>query len=121
MVKTTNRLLEKTNLRKLFAKSERYHYQLKTLLFCLFFICTLNSFSQVELKGKVIDFITYLPLKTLDSLVIANALKKPWSDDIFIQRPYNKEFWKNYNVLLESEEEKKLVEDLSKRATLFRE
>ena len=56
-----------------------------------------------------------------DSLVIANALKKPWSDDIFIQRPYNKEFWKNYNVLLESEEEKKLVEDLSKRATLFRE
>ena len=63
MVKTTNRLLEKTNLRKLFAKSERYHYQLKTLLFCLFFICTLNSFSQVELKGKVIDFITYLPLE----------------------------------------------------------
>ena len=56
-----------------------------------------------------------------DSLVIVNALKKPWSDDIFIQRPYNKEFWKNYNVLLESEEEKKLVEDLSKRATLFRE
>jgi len=56
-----------------------------------------------------------------DSLVIVNALKKVWSDDIFIQRPYNKEFWKNYNVLLESEEEKKLVEDLSKRATLFRE
>jgi hypothetical protein len=56
-----------------------------------------------------------------DSLVIVNTLKKPWSDDIFIQRPYNKEFWKNYNVLLESEEEKKLVEDLSKRATLFRE
>jgi hypothetical protein len=53
--------------------------------------------------------------------VIANALKKPWSDDIFIQRPYNKEFWKNYNVLLESEEEKKLGEDLSKRAILFRE
>ena len=53
--------------------------------------------------------------------MIVNALKKVWSDDIFIQRPYNKEFWKNYNVLLESEEEKKLVEDLSKRATLFRE
>ena len=29
----------------------------------MFFICTLNSFSQVELKGKVIDFITYLPLE----------------------------------------------------------
>ena len=59
MVKTTNRLLEKTNL----VKVERYNYQSKILLFWLFFICTLNSFSQVELKGKVIDFITYLPLE----------------------------------------------------------
>ena len=32
-----------------------------------------------------------------------------------------KNFGKNYNVLLESEEEKKLGEDLSKRAILFRE
>ena len=50
-----------------------------------------------------------------------NLVKVERSDDIFIQRPYNKEFWKNYNVLLESEEEKKLGEDLSKRAILFRE
>ena len=63
MVKTTNRLLEKTNLRRLLVKDEQYKYQSKTLLFWLFFICTLNSFSQVELKGKVIDFITYLPLE----------------------------------------------------------
>ena len=57
MVKTTNRLLEKTNLRRLLVKDERYNYQSKTLLFWLFFICTLNSFSQVELKGKVIDAV----------------------------------------------------------------
>ena len=56
-----------------------------------------------------------------DSEMISNELKNPWSDDIFIQRPYNKEFWENYNILLEGEEEEKLVQDLSKRATLFKE
>lgn len=56
-----------------------------------------------------------------DPEAIAEALQKPWSDDIFVQRPYNKEFWKNYNVLLESEEEEKLIQDLSKRATLYKE
>lgn len=54
-----------------------------------------------------------------DSTAIANALRKEWSEDIFSPRPYNKEFWKNYNVLLESEEEEKLIQDLSQRASLF--
>ncbi len=56
-----------------------------------------------------------------DPVIISDALQNTWSDDIFIQRPYNKEFWENYNILLESEEEEKLVQDLSKRATLFKE
>ena len=56
-----------------------------------------------------------------DSTLIKQELQKTWSDDIFLQRPYNKEFWANYNILLESEEEEKLVQDLSKRATLFKE
>jgi len=56
-----------------------------------------------------------------DPDVISEALQKPWSDDIFLQRPYNNEFWENYNILLESEEEEKLVQDLSKRATFFKE
>ena len=51
---------------------------------------------------------------------IAQELDKEWSEDIFSPRPYNKEFWKNYNVLLESEEEEKLIQDLSKRASLFK-
>ncbi|RMA56706.1 carboxypeptidase-like regulatory domain-containing protein [Ulvibacter antarcticus] len=55
-----------------------------------------------------------------DPELISEALQQPWSEDIFMQRPYNKEFWKNYNVLLESEEEEKLIQDLSKRATLFK-
>ncbi|WP_310990953.1 carboxypeptidase-like regulatory domain-containing protein [Aequorivita marina] len=44
-----------------------------------------------------------------------------WSADIFLSKPYNAAFWKNYNVLLESKEEEKLILDLSKRATLFKE
>ena len=55
-----------------------------------------------------------------DPDLVSEALKKDWSEDIFKSRPYNKEFWKNYNVLLESEEEEKLIQDLSKRATLFK-
>ena len=55
-----------------------------------------------------------------DSTTISQALQKEWSEDIFSPRPYNKQFWKNYNVLLESEEEEKLIQDLSKRATLFK-
>lgn len=44
------------------------------------------------------------------------ALQKEWSSDIFSTRPYNATFWENYNVLLESEEEGKFIEDLSERA-----
>ncbi len=43
-----------------------------------------------------------------------------WSEDLFSPRPYNKDFWKNYNVLLESKEEEKLIQDLSSRASLFK-
>ena len=55
-----------------------------------------------------------------DPELIEEALKKEWSEDIFSSKPYNKTFWKNYNVLLESEEEEKLIQDLSTRASLFK-
>jgi CarboxypepD_reg-like domain len=55
-----------------------------------------------------------------DPEIVSEALQKDWSENIFSSKPYNKEFWKNYNVLLESEEEEKLIQDLSKRATLFK-
>ncbi|MEL6812058.1 MAG: carboxypeptidase-like regulatory domain-containing protein [Bacteroidota bacterium] len=55
-----------------------------------------------------------------DPEVIDEALQKEWSEDIFLSKPYNESFWKNYNVLLESEEEEKLIRDLSQRATLFK-
>ncbi len=55
-----------------------------------------------------------------DDVVIENALQKPWDSDIFAPRPYNNAFWKNYNIILESEEDEQLIKDLSKRASLFK-
>jgi len=57
----------------------------------------------------------------LDKETIQLELDKNWDSDIFSSKPYNKEFWKNYNVLLESEEEQKLIKDLTKKAQLFKE
>ncbi|MGB3606814.1 MAG: carboxypeptidase-like regulatory domain-containing protein [Psychroserpens sp.] len=56
----------------------------------------------------------------LDKEVIKTQLAKEWDMDIFSPKPYDKAFWKTYNVLLESEEDEKLIEDLSQRASLFK-
>ena len=56
----------------------------------------------------------------LDPKAIEGALKKPWDPDIFAAKPYNKEFWRNYNTLLESEEDQKLIQDLTKRSSLYK-
>jgi len=54
-------------------------------------------------------------------LVNQEVRENEWTGDIFSPKAYNPEFWKNYNVLLESQEEEKLIQDLSKRATLYKE
>lgn len=78
-----------------FDKDEQYYYAIQEILFT--------------------DIIQ-------DPDLIEEELKEnKWTADIFSPKPYNAEFWKNYNVLLESEEEEKLIQDLSKRATLFKE
>lgn len=57
-----------------------------------------------------------------DPLIIAEETGSgDWSADIFSPKAYNPDFWKNYNVLLEGEEEEKLIRDLTRRATLFKE
>ena len=53
-------------------------------------------------------------------LIKQELQQNDWAADIFSSKPYNESFWKNYNVLLESKEEEKLILDLSKRATLFK-
>ncbi|TYA54741.1 carboxypeptidase-like regulatory domain-containing protein [Formosa maritima] len=52
---------------------------------------------------------------------IARAIENGWDADLFSPKPYNKDFWKNYNTLLESKEEEKLIQDLTKRYSLFKE
>ena len=56
----------------------------------------------------------------LDPEKIQLALTQDWDPDIFSIKPYNKSFWKNYNTLLESEEDEKLIQDLTKRSSLFK-
>ena len=53
-----------------------------------------------------------------DTKVINTLLTESWDDDLFSPRPYNAEFWKDYNVLLESNEQQKLIQDLEKNIKL---
>lgn len=78
-----------------FDKGEQYYYTIQEILF--------NDIIQ-------------------DPEVINQELREnDWSADIFLSKPYNASFWENYNVLLESKEEEKLIQDLSKRASLYKE
>jgi len=73
-------------------KQQRYYYTVQEILF-----------SEIILDGET----------------IATELNQEWDADIFSPKPYDSGFWKNYNILLESEEDEQLIKDLSKRASLF--
>lgn len=75
-------------------KEERYYYTVQEILF-----------SEIILDDEVVKL----------------ELDKEWDMDIFSAKPYNKEFWESYNVLLESEEDEEMIEDLTQRASLFKE
>ena len=55
-----------------------------------------------------------------DPEAIGSALHSSWDSDIFAIKPYNKDFWSTYNTLLESEEDQKLIQDLTKRSSLYK-
>ena len=74
-------------------KEERYYYTVQEILFS--------------------EIIT-------DQEIIQASLNKEWDADIFSPKPYNKVFWNNYNTLLESEEDEKLIEDLTRRSSLYK-
>lgn len=57
----------------------------------------------------------------VDPEAVALEVQKEWDPDIFSIKPYNKEFWKNYNTLLESEEDEQLIQDLTQRSSLYKE
>ncbi|WP_159021406.1 carboxypeptidase-like regulatory domain-containing protein [Formosa sp. L2A11] len=56
----------------------------------------------------------------LDPEKVETTLHSDWDSNIFSIKPYNKDFWDNYNTLLESEEDEKLIQDLTKRSSLFK-
>lgn len=90
-LKATEKLTEEEKAR--YYNEERFYYTVQEILF-----------------SEIIE----------DDQIIAEALQQQWDADIFSQKPYNKEFWKSYNILLESEEDEQLIKDLSKRASLFK-
>jgi len=57
----------------------------------------------------------------LDPEKVSEAVNLKWDPDIFSQKPYDKNFWKNYNTLLENEEEEKLIDDLTQKYSLYKE
>lgn len=75
-------------------REERYYYTIQEILF-----------SEIILDKEIINI---------------ELQNKKWDMDIFSPKPYNKSFWKNYNILLESEEDEQLIKDLSRRASLFK-
>lgn len=85
----------KTEAEPGFDKDEQYYYTIQEILFS-------DIIQDPELINQELQ-------------------QNDWSADIFSSRPYHESFWKDYNVLLESKEEEKLIYDLSKRATLYKE
>ncbi|SDB49846.1 CarboxypepD_reg-like domain-containing protein [Flavobacteriaceae bacterium MAR_2010_188] len=76
-----------------FNREERYYYTVQEILF-----------TDIIFEEEVID----------------DALNSPWDSDIFKIRPYHPKFWKNYNTLLESDEDEQLIQDLTKRSSLYK-
>ena len=57
----------------------------------------------------------------VDPEKVSEAFSENWDSDLFSPKPYNKEFWKSYNTLLENEEEEKLIDDLTQKYSLYKE
>ncbi|WP_299224780.1 carboxypeptidase-like regulatory domain-containing protein [uncultured Psychroserpens sp.] len=90
-LKTNEKLTEEEKAK--YYNEERFYYTIQEILF-----------------SEIIE----------DKQAISDALNGDWDADIFAPKPYDKSFWRTYNILLESEEDEQLIKDLSKRASLFK-
>jgi hypothetical protein len=79
------------------------------------------GFDKDEQYYYTIQEILFSDIIQEPELIKQEFQQNDWSADIFSSKPYNESFWKSYNVLLESKEEEKLIQDLSKRASLYKE
>ncbi|NGX85224.1 carboxypeptidase-like regulatory domain-containing protein [Aequorivita sp. KMM 9714] len=78
------------------------------------------GFDKGEQYYYTVQEILFTDIIQDTELVKEELQQNDWSADIFSSKPYNEAFWKTYNVLLESKEEEKLILDLSKRASLYK-
>lgn len=79
-----------------------------------------DRFNREERYYKTVQEILFSEI-ILDKEIVKSELNsKSWDMDIFQSKPYNQNFWKSYNVLLESEEDEEMIDDLSQRASLFK-
>ena len=62
--------------------------------------------------------ILFTEITTNKEKVNKLILNKVWNNDLFSPRSYNEQFWDNQTILLESKEQKKLIEDLQKKVSL---
>jgi len=79
------------------------------------------GFDKGEQYYYTIQEILFSDIVQDPELIKQELQQNDWSGDIFSSKPYHESFWKTYNVLLESKEEEKLIQDLSKRASLYKE
>ncbi len=79
------------------------------------------GFDKDEQYYNTIQEILFSDIIQDPELIKQELQQNDWSGDIFSSKPYHEAFWKTYNVLLESKEEEKLIQDLSKRASLYKE
>ena len=62
--------------------------------------------------------ILFTEIITQESEINKYLVSKNWNDNLFLPRVYNEQFWDNYNILLESKEQQKLILDLEKKISL---
>lgn len=79
------------------------------------------GFDKGEQYYYTIQEILFSDIIQDPELIKQELQQNDWSADIFSSKPYHEAFWKTYNVLLESKEEEKLIQDLTKRASLYKE
>lgn len=79
------------------------------------------GFDKDEQYYYTIQEILFSDIIQDPELIKQELQQNDWSADIFSSKPYHESFWKTYNVLLESKEEEKLIQDLTKRASLYKE
>ncbi|MFD1063370.1 carboxypeptidase-like regulatory domain-containing protein [Winogradskyella litorisediminis] len=80
----------------------------------------IDRYNREERYYSTVQEILFSEIILDREIIRAELENKPWDMDIFQTKPYNKDFWKNYNVLLESEEDEQLIDDLSQRASLYK-